>query len=150
MTHAPKVRYLAPSWVLPLLLGCGSLTGPDDPRVELRTDREVYAVGEPGTLTVVNRQWATIEILHSGPGLCGIPGVERWEGEDWVEVGWSGICYGDIRHLRLGPGESTQIEFFVLDDSFQPGNEYRLRLSVRDRSSGPYTARTTAGFLVEE
>lgn len=150
MSRLSSFRYMAASCVLPLLFGCGSPTTPENPRVELHTDQMVYAVGEAGMLTVVNRHPATIEILHGGPDLCGIFGVERREGEDWVGVGLPLICYGDIRHMRLGPGESAQIGFLVLEGPFQPGSEYRLGLQVRDRSSGPYTTKATEGFLVQE
>jgi hypothetical protein len=111
---------------------CSDPAGPDNPRVEIRTDLTSYDLGEEGVLTFTNRQGSPVWV---NIGLCLTLIEERIDGE-WRDVGTFGLltdgstgCAGG--NTTVQPAQSLSRPFAV-DDRFRAGGEYRFRVAVID------------------
>ncbi len=112
-----------------VVLGCNEPTAPENPNVQVRTDRSSYRIGDTGTLTVRNR---TPHDFGITPNFCGTP-IQRRVGDGWEKIGELGrrdyrqACLAVLQHL---PPRASVAVSFSLDEHFQGGNEYRFFVNL--------------------
>lgn len=120
---------------------CSDPAGPDNPRVEIRTDLTSYGPGEEGVLTFTNRQRSPVWV---NMGLCLTLIEERIDGE-WRDVGTFGLLTDGSTACALGnttvhPDQSLSRSLGAPGphlDFPPPGNEVVRTPSVADHGGHP-------------
>ena len=128
-----------------LAVGCSDVLGPDNPRVDFRTDREAYTLGQEGVLSLTNRH---IGRLTHGRSLCPMLLERRAEG-GWEEVLPPGeqVCVAVVMYLN--PGETYTVSFLVLESLYEPGGEYRFGAFLGDESRATGVVKYTNAFTIQ-
>lgn len=127
-----------------LVVGCGDGLGPDNPPIDLRTDRSVYALGDEGTLTLANRH--TSRIGH-GEFLCPLL-LERRTEDGWEVVPWPWEMVCRLILLHLPPGKDYATDIRILEEIYEPGGEYRFLTNVEDLTTGRLWVKHSRPFRV--
>ena len=128
-----------------LVVGCGDGLGPDNPRVDFRTDREAYTLGQEGVLSLTNRH---VGRLSHGRSLCPVLIERRAEG-GWEEVLGTGeqVCVAVLMYLN--PGETYTVSFLVLESLYEPDEEYRFGAFLGDERTGTGVVKYTNAFTIQ-
>lgn len=131
--------------LLLVLSACSGLTGIEDYRAELRTDRSEYSIGEEMIRTLTNTGEARFTIAA---GAC-FADLEHQVNGTWERRGGPEDCI--LKGIEVPPGEVKTDSLTLTDARYEPGGTYRFVAGIRgDHQEDRAMAVHSNSFTVTE